>query len=176
MYEWAAHRFVDLSEPGFGLALLNDGKYGHSARANVLGLSLVRSPIYPDPLADEGEQSFTYALMPHAGAWHGARVREEAEALNQPLLTASLRGVAESELRPLWIEGATAALAGLKGAEDGGGLVLRVYEPAGARGAVRVSTPEGWRIAGTVDLLEQPLDTPAELRPFEVRSWRLLRE
>ena len=58
MFEWVAHRFVDLAEPGFGVALLNDGKYGHSVRDNVLGLSLVRSPVYPDPLADEGEQSF----------------------------------------------------------------------------------------------------------------------
>ena len=78
-FEAVAHRFVDLGEPGFGLALLNDAKYGHSVAGNVLGLSLVRSPIYPDPLADEGEQCFTYALMPHAGAWHEAGVREEAE-------------------------------------------------------------------------------------------------
>ena len=68
MFEAAAHRFVDLSEPGFGLALLNDGKYGHSVRDNVLGLSLVRSPVYPDPLADEGEQRFTYALCPTPAA------------------------------------------------------------------------------------------------------------
>jgi len=173
MFEWAAHRFVDLSEPGFGLALLNDGKYGHSARGGVLGLSLVRSPIYPDPLADEGEQSFAYALMPHAAAWHEAGVREEAEALNQPLLAASARGVAEGELRPLAVEGLPAALAGLKRAEDGVGLVLRIYEPAGARGLVRIATPDGWRVAGPIDILERPLDAPEELRPFEVRGWRL---
>lgn len=47
-FELSAHRFVDLSEPGYGVALLNDGKYGHSARGNTLGLSLLRSPVYPD--------------------------------------------------------------------------------------------------------------------------------
>jgi alpha-mannosidase len=174
MFEWAAHRFVDLSEPGFGLALLNDGKYGHSARGHVLGLSLVRSPIYPDPLADEGEQAFAYALMPHAGAWHEGGVREEAEALNQPLLAVGASGLAAGELRPLVVEGLPAALAGLKGAEDGGGLALRVYEPAGARGGVTLKLPESWTATG-VDLLERPLDAPAEARPFEVRSWRLAR-
>ena len=56
------HRFCDMSEPGFGVALLNDAKYGHSAKGNVLGLSLVRGAVYPDPLADEGTQGFTYAL------------------------------------------------------------------------------------------------------------------
>ena len=79
MFEAAAHRFIDLGEPGFGVALLNNAKYGHNVRGNVLGMSLVRAPIYPDPLADEGEQRFTYALMPHVGAWHEAGVRQEAE-------------------------------------------------------------------------------------------------
>ncbi|MGH3147657.1 MAG: alpha-mannosidase, partial [Rubrobacter sp.] len=54
-FEVSAHRYADLSEPGYGVALLNDGKYGHSARANVLGISLLKSPMYPDPLADEGD-------------------------------------------------------------------------------------------------------------------------
>jgi alpha-mannosidase len=173
-FEWTAHRFVDLAEPDFGLALLNDAKYGHSVRGNVLGLSLVRSPIYPDPLADEGEQKFTYALMPHEGPWRES-VRAEAEALNQPLFALPVTGVAEGLLRPLTVEGLPVALAGLKGAEDGDGLVLRVYEPAGARGAARPALPEGWT-AAPVDLLERRSEAGAEIGPFEVRSWRLRRD
>ena len=68
-FEVSAHRFADLSEPGYGVALLNDGKYGHSVHGNVLTLSLLRSPLYPDPTADEGEHHFTYSLLPHAGDW-----------------------------------------------------------------------------------------------------------
>ena len=56
-FEVAGHRFADLSEPGYGVALLNDGHYGHHALGNELGLSLLRSPVWPDPLADEGAQS-----------------------------------------------------------------------------------------------------------------------
>ena len=107
-FEVAGHRFADLAEPGFGLALLNDAKYGHSARDNVLGLSLVRSPVYPDPLADEGEQRFAYALMPHAGAWREGGVREEAEDLNQPLLVGLARGLAPATLAPLGCDGPSA--------------------------------------------------------------------
>ena len=173
-FEWAAHRFVALGEPGFGLALLNDAKYGHSARGNALGLSLVRGPVYPDPLADEGEQEFTYALMPYVGAWHEGGVREQAEALNHPLPALLARGVATGEMRPLAVEG-PGALAGFKGAEDGAGLVLRVYEPAGGRGVVTPKPPPGWRIAEAVDLLERPVDVPPELRPFELRGWRIVR-
>jgi alpha-mannosidase len=87
-----AHRFADLSEPDFGLAILNNAKYGHSVRGDIMGLSLVRSPIYPDPLADEGLQSFTYSLMPHAGGWSEGGVREEAEDLNQPVESVVRRG------------------------------------------------------------------------------------
>lgn len=175
MYEAAAHRFIDLSEPGFGVALLNNAKYGHNVKGNVLGMSLVRSPIYPDPLADEGVQSFAYALYPHAGDWHEGGVREEAEDLNQPLLTREVSGLAHGVVTPLAVSGIPAAMSGLKPAEDGGGLVFRVYEPAGRRGDFAVAA-EGWA-AAAVTIMEEPQtrDATSDLMPFEVRSWKLTR-
>ncbi|MDR3470761.1 MAG: glycoside hydrolase family 38 C-terminal domain-containing protein [Devosia sp.] len=177
-FEVPGHRFADLSEPGFGLALLNDAKYGYSARGNVLGLSLVRSPVYPDPLADEGVQRFTYGLMPHAGDWFEGQVREEAEDLNQPLLAMAATGLAATVVTPISTAGIDAALSALKPAEDGEGLVLRLYEPAGRRGDFAVTVPQGWQLGGAVNLLEEPFDrgSGAALRPFEIRSWKLTRE
>jgi alpha-mannosidase len=173
MFEAAAHRFIDLSEPGFGVALLNNAKYGHNVRGQVLGLSLLRAPVYPDPLADEGTQSFTYALLPHAGDWHEGGVREEAEDLNQPLLAMPVSGLQAGTVTPLAVTGIPAAFSGLKPAEDGKGLVFRVYEPAGRRGDFTVAA-SGWN-AVPVTILEeaQKRDAEAELMPFEVRSWRL---
>jgi alpha-mannosidase len=157
------------------VALLNSAKYGHNVRGNVLGLSLVRSPINPDPLADEGTQSFAYALYPHAGDWHEGGVREEAEDLNQPLLTREVSGLAQGVLTPLAVGGIPAAMSGLKPAEDGGGLVFRVYEPAGRRGDFEVEA-DGWSTA-PVTIMEEPQQRSAELglMPFEVRSWKLTR-
>ena len=175
-FEVVAHRFVDLSDARFGVAMLNDaGNTATTCSASVLGLSLLRSPIYPDALADEGEQAFTYALMPHAGAWHEGGVREEAEALNQPLLTVAAKGVAAGVQQPLKLAGGLLALSGLKGAEDGKGLVLRVYEPSGARAALGVETPKGWKVEGAVNLLEEPtkVDANDSLSAFELRSLRL---
>ena len=174
-FEVVAHRFVDLSDATFGLAMLNDAKYGHSVHGPVLGLSLLRSPIYPDALADEGEQTFTYALMPHAGAWHEGGVREEAEALNQPLLSIAAKNVAPGTYQPLKMSGGPLALSGLKGAEDGHGLVLRVYEPSGARTALSVGLPKGWSVSGPVNLLEEPMPVGNgdALTAFELRSLRL---
>ncbi|QFY63978.1 alpha-mannosidase (plasmid) [Rhizobium grahamii] len=174
MFEAPAHRFADLSEPGFGVAILNDAKYGHSIRGNVLGLSLLRSPIYPDPLADEGFQRFTYALMPHEGAWYDGGVREEAEDLNQPLLVAPATDRATGNWQPLKTSGIDAALSTIKPTEDGDGLIVRVYEPAGRRGALALDLPSGWRNEGPVSILEEAMDIPAEgLMPFEVKSWRI---
>lgn len=177
MFEAAAHRFVDLSEPGFGVALLNNAKYGHSARGNVIGMSLVRSPIYPDPLADEGQQSFTYALMPHEGAWYDGGVLSEAIDLNQPLVSMEASGLAAGTLSPLGIEGTPVAFSGLKPAEEGEGLILRLYEPAGRRGRLSLALPSGWEASGPLNILEEAIERtgPADIMPFEIRTWKLQR-
>ena len=171
-FEACAHRFVDLSEPGFGLALINDAKYGHSVRGNVLGLSLVRAPVYPDPLADEGEQSFTYALMPHAGDWREGGVREEAEDLNQPLLTT-----------PADVSRRRRRAARLRGRERGArrveaGRGRRRPDPAGLRAGGRARAfafrlPAGWRDAGAVDILERAERGQVGARADAVRGQKL---
>jgi alpha-mannosidase len=175
-FEVAGHRFADLSEPGYGVALLNDGKYGHHALGNELGLTLLRSPVYPDPLADEGRQTFTYALLPHQGAWLEGGVLMEAEDLNNPLLAHPVRSDHVGPLpSPLQVTGLPVGLGTLKPLEDGDGLVLRVYEPQGARGHLDLTLPDGWRVE-EIDLLERPLGgAQHELSPFQIRSWRLAR-
>ena len=175
-FEVAAHRFADLAEPGYGVALLNDGKYGHHAVGSELGLTLLRSPVYPDPRADEGRQEFTYALLGHRGGWVEGGVLSEAEDLNRPLLVRSTRAGSDAEWRPVRVEGLSLGLGALKGLEDGDGLVLRVYEPQGARGDARLVLPDGWTVDADLDLLEQETGpaTPT-FEPFKVRSWRLRR-
>jgi alpha-mannosidase len=182
-FEVSAHRFADLSEPDYGVALLNDGKYGHSARDNVLGLSLLRSPMYPDPLADEGDHRFTYGLFPHPGDWTEAGVVEEAVALNSPLFVApgARDGSFQSEFGLASIEGLEVALGSLKMAEDGRAVVLRLYEPRGARGGCAVRFAHGVERVERANLLEEaegPVEVSGEtvrleLRPFEVITLRV---
>ena len=182
-FEVSAHRYADLSEPGYGVALLNDGKYGHSATDNVLGISLLRSPMYPDPLADEGHHRFTYSLFPHQGDWTEAGVVEEALALNSPLFTSvgaqDGRVAAESGL--VSAEGVEVALGSLKMAEEGDDVILRLYEPHGARGECKLRFAHGVESAERVNLLEEtegPIEVldgtvRLEVRPFEVVTLRL---
>lgn len=180
-FEVSAHRFCDLSEPGYGVALLNDGKYGHSAYGNVLGISLLRSPMYPDPFADEGGHRFTYSLFPHPGDWTAAGVVEEAFALNSPLVAVpgSAPFVGSGFVSA---EGSKLALGSLKMAEDGRSVILRLYEPHGARGASVLRFAREVIGGERVNLLEEPEGEPVaiengavrlEVRPFEVVSLRL---
>ncbi len=104
-FEVAGHRFAVLYEPGYGVALLNDGRYGHHALPSELGLSLLRSPAHPDAHADEGEHAFTDALLPHPGDWWTGGVLAEAEDLAQPLRARVLTGPAtEGTWQPLAFE------------------------------------------------------------------------
>jgi alpha-mannosidase len=179
-FEVSAHRFCILSEPGYGVALLNDGKYGHSAEGNVLGLSLLRSPMYPDPLADEGHHDFTYALYPHPGDWTQAGVVEEAFALNSPLVAVRAEtggGMLPAEWGFVRAEGVTLVLGSLKRAEDGRGAILRLYEPHGARGrcALRFALPV--RRAERTNLMEEtegPVDVEGDALRFEVRPFEVV--
>jgi len=181
-FEVSAHRFCDLSEPGYGVALLNDGKYGHSAKGNVLGISLLRSPLYPDPFADEGEHSFTYSLFPHPGDWTSSGVAQEAFALNAPLFPLVAEGEALAQgFSLVEAEGLELALGSLKQAEDGGGVILRLYEPHGARGECTLRFTRSVERAERVNLLEEaeaPLEihqdaVHLEVRPFEVVTLRV---
>jgi alpha-mannosidase len=179
-FEVCAHRFCDLSEPGYGVSLLNDGKYGHSARDNVLGISLLKSPLYPDPLADEGEHRFSYSLLPHPGDWTEARVTREAFSFNSPLVAAVNESI-PSEYGFVTVEGVELARGCLKRMEDGRGVILRLYEPHGARGPVTLRFTSGVERAEKVNLLEEPEGTVEvrgdevllDVRPFEVLTLRV---
>ena len=72
-FEVCAQRWVDLGEGDYGVALLNDGKYGHSLLHNTLGISLLKGAIFPDASADIGQHRFTYSLLPHQGDWRAPR-------------------------------------------------------------------------------------------------------
>jgi alpha-mannosidase len=185
LFEGAAHRFADLSEPGYGVALLNNGKYGHGAHSNVLSLSLLRGPLYPDPLADQGEHHFTYSLLPHGGDWTTSTVVQEAFALNSPLVSVPASDEAPAaKWGLLETDGIPLALGSLKRAEDDDALVLRLYEPHGRRGTATLHFARPICGAEHVNLLEELSDgTPIQrdgdhlllltVRPFEVFTLRI---
>jgi len=186
-FEVCAHRWADLSEPGYGVALLNDCKYGYDVHGNVMRLSLLRSPGWPDPESDQGSHHFSYALFPHAGDLREAGVVAEAEAFNIPLVVVSPPrregwfGYAPSLMSPrsesfVSADRPNVTIEAVKKADREDALVVRISESWGTRGPVRISTTLPVRSATRVDLLERDLgDVPCaggvvelDLRPFEL--------
>ncbi|MCC6944992.1 MAG: alpha-mannosidase, partial [Thermomicrobiales bacterium] len=183
-FEVAGHRFADMSEPGYGVALLNDAKYGYEANGNVLSLTLLRSPLFPDPMADEGHHHFTYSLYPHIGDWTEAGVSEEAFRLNSPVIARAADAL-PADRHFVEVSGLPVGLGALKPAFDGDGLVLRIYEPNGARGRARLTFTSVVSKFGIVNLLEEPdaqkdsvaqvnpVTLDIDLQPFEIVTLRL---
>ncbi len=179
-FEVPAQKWADLSEPDFGVALLNDCKYGYAAHGNVLRLSLLRAPTHPDPEADQGQHTFRFALYPHTGSPQSAGVTEQAYAFNVPLV-AIPSGGAELQQSFFSLDQPAVILDGVKKAEDSDALILRLYEARGTRGRVRLSSPLPVRAAALVNLLEDELAPLAwqeggvalDFKPFEIISLRL---
>jgi alpha-mannosidase len=172
-YEVPGHRFADLSEHGFGVALLTDSKYGYSACGETLRISLLRAPKAPDPGADMGEHAFAYAILPHAGGWQDGGVVGEARAFNTPLRWGA--GVPASAWAA--VDESGLVLDTIKLAEDSGALVLRLYEAHGGRGRARVRLAVPWTSARRANLLEDdlgPADVDGEAIVVDYRPWEIV--
>jgi alpha-mannosidase len=156
-YEVPGHRFADLSEHGFGVALLTDSKYGYSCHGNELRISLLRSPTSPDPEADQGRQEFAYAVLPHVGGWREGGVLAEAHRFNAPLRWTD--GAPDGSFAA--VDDPNLVLDTIKRAEDSDALVLRLYEAHGARGTARLRLGLPFASARLANALEEdgePLD------------------
>lgn len=187
MFEVPAHRWMDLSEPARGLAVLNDCKYGHSCHGGVMGLSLLRSPKWPDPEADMGVHEFTYSLMPHNGDWRAAGVDRQAELMARPMwavpLSPGRQGPCGQSWAPFRISGTAAVrIAAIKPAESGDArtLIVRIVENHGRAGSCRLDWALPVTTVQSVDLLERPLSLPISHDPgsratmFDIKPFQII--
>lgn len=180
-FEVAAHTYADLSDMSYGVALLNDCKYGHKIFDNVIDLHLLRAPTHPDPDADRGNHIFTYALLPHIGTLTESDVMREATQLNRPPRVfdgCSHDGTAY----PYRWDGAGVSLEVVKFAEKEEVPVLRLVERYGTRSSGALTLPKGMILEET-NLIEwekgsrispENSTLPLTLTPFQIRTFRVL--
>ena len=130
-FEVCAHKYADVSEGDYGVALMNDCKYGHDIHDGVIQLSLLRSPTDPNPEADQGLIPVTYSLVPHTGTLAQTDVHVQAYYLNDPMVALATTG-AENTLPTafsvLSLDTDNVICETVKAAEQGEGTVLRFYE------------------------------------------------
>jgi alpha-mannosidase len=186
-FETCAHKWVDLSEGSYGVSLLNDCKYGHDIHDHVIRLTLLRSPTKPDPTADFGEHRFKYSLYPHQGPWNDETQRE-AYLLNDPILVYQSnveRQKSQSPVSSLQSLVSTphpnVIVETIKRAEDGDGIIVRLYESQRKRGRVRLRAGFEMKAAWETNLLEEKESALTvehdtillDLRPYQIMTLRL---
>lgn len=191
-FETCAHRFVDLSEHGYGVALLNDCKYGHDIHEGVIRLTCIKSAQAPSAIADQGEHQFTYALLPHAGSFQEAGVIRAAAELNVPVRVQAVQPkkpvgttTLGSQHAPVTCDQPAVIVDTLKPAQDGDGVILRLYESFGSHTMATLTLDPAPKSVALVNLLEDPWTDPAlnlqhqggtirmSVKPFQVVSLRL---
>ncbi len=163
-FEVPAMRWADLSGAGadgkvHGLSVLNRDKYGYDAQGNVLRLTLLRAPTWPDPDADQGHHQFHYALYPHAGTWKDALTVRHGWEYDYPLravVTTAHPGSLPPEHSFASVSPENVVLTAVKKAEDANGLIFRVYEWAGKETTAEFHVPPGATGATVTNLMEQP--------------------
>ncbi|MDE7036898.1 MAG: alpha-mannosidase, partial [Lachnospiraceae bacterium] len=143
-FESVAHRFADLSERNYGVSILNDCKYGHDIKDNVLRISLLRAGTHPDHLQDQGVHTFTYALLPHKGDFIEGRVVQEAFALNEPMQVMEGKSVLPYDSF-LSFDNDQVEVDAVKKSEDGQYIVIRFHEFAGSKQNVTVKPGFGYQ-------------------------------
>ena len=182
-FEVCNHKWTDLSENRFGVALLNDCKYGIGVRGSEMRLTLLRSGTHPDHTGDRGHHTFTYALLPHAGAFHAESVIRPAYELNVPPVAAPAGPAATAPSSLVTVDASNVIVEAVKWAEADDGVVLRLYEAerSGTYATLALGLPVR-RVTETNMLEEQPRplvvrDGKVRLyfRPFEIKTLHLRR-
>ncbi|WP_020523794.1 alpha-mannosidase [Catelliglobosispora koreensis] len=178
-FEACNHRFVHVTEPGWGAAVVTDSTYGHdvtrTASTTTVRLSLLRAPRFPDPQTDQGVHRFRYALVPGAGIVDAVR---EGYRINLPERTVA----GSAQVRPLAsVDNDAVVISAVKLADDASGdVIVRLYEACGGRAAATLTV--SFPVAGVqeCDLLERPYPhreagegTRLRLRPFQMVTLRL---
>jgi alpha-mannosidase len=191
-WENVHHTWVDVpagDDKSWGIAFINNGKYGHDTKGNRIGLTLVRGPFYPNPSgeswtrmeranrarnvggapplhADLGAHLIRYIMLPHEGTWSSSVsfVPAMAHWFNEGCVQAPVPASFEADFlgnRLAWVEGANAEIGSIKLGEDGTGRVLRVVESAGTGGTVTVKLHAAMNVTGVqeIDILERPLES-----------------
>lgn len=176
-FESCGQKWMDFSEGHYGVSLLNDCKYGHSVHDGVIGLTLIKSGVEPNPNADVEVHEFTYSLYPHGETWKQAGTVQESYKVNQPAYAVA-GGEAGKCCSYASVDKSNVILETVKQAEDGNGTVLRLYECENARTKAALRVPTGVSRAYSTNLLEEieeelpVLDGKVAftIKPYEIKT------
>ncbi len=170
-FEVCAHKWVDVSENGYGVALLNNCKYGFNTAGSTVSLTVLKCGTYPNEFADRCHHEFTYSLLPHSGDFREAMVQKEAYALNNPMVSKAVNnenGTLADTYSAISCDSPNVTIDTLKKAYDGSGIVARLFDSFDCRKTVKLKVGFDFTSAYLCDMLEN------ELSELEVRGGEII--
>lgn len=184
-FEVCAHKWIDLSEDDYGVSIINDCKYGCDIHDGIIGLTFLKSAVYPNPEADKEEHEFSYALCPHIGTWKTAGIMNKAYSFNNPM-EACVKQAAKTtslECTPLVeIDSENVMIEVVKTADDGKGIILRLYEAFNRSCNATLTFAKPIKKAAQCDMLEQEVmdleksgnTVFIHVKPYEIKTILIL--
>lgn len=174
-FEIPAHKWVDVYDGKYGVAILNDCKYGHRVKDGLISLNCLRSPVYPDKTADRGEHSFTYAIYPHSKKPMESELIKIGYELNNPLRI--YKG--SLDIKPIFNCDNSNIIIETVFVNDKGNIAVRMYETAGKETETSVSINIAYESIHETDMLfdnatEMDL-TKLHFNPFEIKTLEVKR-
>ena len=183
-FEICAQKWIDISEYGYGMTLLNDCKYGYSAEGSEIKLTCIKCPTEPDATADIGKHTFICSLYPHSGDLFKAGAVREAYSLNSPLISTDIEkndGELPDCFSLVGCDSEAVIIETLKKAEESDDLIVRLYEFFGSRVICNLKIADKFKKATLTNLLEKDekeLDinngsVSLSIKPFEIVTIKL---
>ena len=180
-FESCGQKWMDISEGHYGVSLLNDCKYGYSAKDSNIALTLIKSGIEPNKTADQEEHVFTYALYPHKEMWSAAGTVQEAYKLNQPAYATKgeLKNTGKSFIST---DKDNIIIETVKPAENGDGIIVRLYDCENSLTKATLTFAEGMlESVEECNLMEEKeADIEAcgnsftvSVKPYEIKTYRV---
>lgn len=181
-FEVCGHKWADISEGGYGVSILNDCKYGHAIHDGNIALTLIKSGIEPNPTTDQEEHYFTYSILPHEGSWEEGQTHKQAYMLNVPLYSVSGGNVGNRKQSLIDVSADNVILETVKKAEDGQGIIIRMYEYENRRSDVTVSLDGSVKEVCECNLMEEVMDEipvkdnsfTFQIKPFEIKTFKIV--
>lgn len=169
-FEINAHKFIDVSKDGYGVALFNDCKYGHGVKNGRISLNLLRSPVYPDPKADRGQHEFKYSLLAYSGNMNEANIQNFAYQYNNELLPISL-----NISHIISVNNANIVVETIKPSYDKKAIVVRLYERSGQEQKTTINTFSNDIFeTNMLENNEKKIDCNLTFHKFEVKTLKIM--
>ncbi len=159
-FEVCAHQYMDLGEHGYGVALMNDCKYGHDVDRNTIRLTCIKCAQSPDPLADQGYHEFIYSLLPHHDSFQAAGIERAAYELNTPVIacqTTPSTGQLPPSFAFAQCDSDAIVISTIKPAEDDDATIVRLYESYGSQVSASITFTKDISNVEVVNLLEESI-------------------